>query len=147
VVLPPATFEDTPEAAEHLLRVPGVRVLVDGYNVTLTAKGALSLADQRRWLLDAVSGVAARTGAVFDVVFDGDEEASAPADRSRRLGVQVRFTAADVEADDVLLEMLAALPADLPVVVVSDDRRVREGCRLGGGNVVGVASLVEAFRR
>lgn len=147
VSLPPAVFDDTVDAALHLLRVPGVLVLVDGYNVTLTARGDLALGDQRRWLLDAAAGAAARTGATFRVVFDGSDGASAPADRSRRLGVEVRFTAADVEADDVLLDVVSALPADQPAVVVSDDHRVRDGARRLGANVLGVTQLVEALRR
>lgn len=147
VPLPPAVFEDAPEAVDHLLRVPRALVLVDGYNVTLSARGELALPDQRRWLLDAAAGVAARTGATFHVVFDGDAVASAPADRSRRLGVHVRFTAAGVEADDLLLALVDELPRDHPTVVVSDDRRVRDGARRRGANVVGAAQLVEALRR
>lgn len=147
VPLPPAVFEDAPEAVDHLLRVPRALVLVDGYNVTLSARGELALPDQRRWLLDAAAGVAARTGATFHVVFDGDAVASAPADRSRRLGVHVRFTAAGVEADDLLLALVDELPWDHPTVVVSDDRRVRDGARRRGANVVGAAQLVDALRR
>lgn len=145
--LPPAIFDDTVEAADHLLRVPDVVVLVDGYNVTLSVRGDLALAEQRRWLLDAAAGASARTGAGFQIVFDGDQDASAPADRSRRLGVQARFTAADVEADDVLLELVEALRPDRPVVIVTDDRRVRHRARRLGANVVGVASMVAALRR
>lgn len=147
VPLPPAVFDDAPEAVDHLLRVPRALVLVDGYNVTLSARGELALADQRRWLLDAAAGLAARTGATFQVVFDGDDAASAPSDRSRHLGVHVRFTAAGVEADDVLLALVDELPQDQPAVVVSDDRRVRDGARRLGANVLGVGQLVDALRR
>ena len=143
--LPPAIFDDTAAAAEHLLRLPGVRVLVDGYNVTITSRGGLPLEAQRRWLLDAAAGVAARTGATFDVVFDG-AEAGRPAVGGRALGVQVRFTAPDEEADDVVLDLACRIPARHPVVVVSDDRRVREGAQRLGANVLGVAQLVDVLR-
>lgn len=146
VPLPPAVFDDTTAAAEHLLRVPGALVLVDGYNVTLTTKGELALPDQRRWLLDAVAGAAARTGAEFEIVFDG-AAAGGPAAGPRRLGVHVQFTSAEVEADDVVLALVAGLPLERPVVVVSDDHRVRDGARRLGANVVGVGQLVEALRR
>jgi predicted RNA-binding protein with PIN domain len=145
--LPPAVLDDEPAAAEHLLRLPRVLVLVDGYNVTITARGTASLPDQRRWLVDATAEAAARTGAEFLVVFDGSADEHGPGDGRRRRGVQVRFTAAGVEADDEVLELLVASPAERPVVVVSDDRRVRGGARRLGANVVGVDQLVAALRR
>jgi predicted RNA-binding protein with PIN domain len=145
--LPPAVLDDEPAAAEHLLRLPRVLVLVDGYNVTITARGTASLPDQRRWLVDATAEAAARTGAEFLVVFDGSADEHGPGDGPRRRGVQVRFTAAGVEADDEVLELLVASPAERPVVVVSDDRRVRGGARRLGANVVGVDQLVAALRR
>ena len=143
--LPPAVFDDTVEAAEHLLRLPGVRVLVDGYNVTITSRGGLPLEAQRRWLLDATAGAAARTGATFDVVFDS-ADAGRAAVGGRALGVQVRFTAPGEEADDVVLDLACRIPARHPVVVVSDDRRVREGAQRLGANVLGVAQLVDVLR-
>jgi hypothetical protein len=51
--------------------------------------------------------------------------------------VRVRFTRAEVEADDEILDSIASFPLDRPVVVVSDDRRVRRGARARGANVVG----------
>lgn len=144
--LPPAIFDHTTAAASHLLQVPGMLVLVDGYNVTRSTKDELRLPDQRRWLLDTAAGAAARTGAEFEVVFDG-AAAGRPADGPRRLGVQVRFTSADEEADDALLAIVVALPVGRPVTVVSDDRRVRDGAHRLGANVLGVGQLVEAMRR
>jgi hypothetical protein len=146
VPLPPATFDDTAEAVEHLLRVPGALVLVDGYNVTLATRGELALADQRRWLVDAVGRAAARTGAEFQVVFDG-ADGRPTASHRRHLGVRVRFTQPEVEADDEILALVAGLPSGRPAVVASDDRRVRDGARRLGANVVGVDPLVEALRR
>ena len=143
VRLPPATMDDTAAAAEFLVRVPSVLVLVDGYNVTKRGWPDLSLPEQRRWLLDAASGLAARTGAELVLVFDGDGDAvRAPADRSRRSGVQLRFSPAGVEADDVLLELAAALPVERPIVVASSDRRVQEGARRTGANVVSSDQLL-----
>jgi hypothetical protein len=143
--LPPAVFDDTAAAVDHLLRLPGVLVLVDGYNVTISTRSDLALPAQRRWLLDAAVGVAARTGAELEVVFDGAVGAS-PHDAGRRLGVHVRFTAPDEEADDVLLDLTRHVPDERPVVVVSDDRRVRDGARRLGANVVGVVPFVEVLR-
>lgn len=141
--LPPGTFDDSVEAAEHVVRTPGTRVLVDGYNVTKSAHPELALAEQRRWLADAAASLAARTGARVELVFDGaDDRASAPADRGRRLGVQTRFSAEGIEADDVILELVDALPASVPVVVASDDRRVRDGARHRGANVMSATQFL-----
>ncbi|MCU1374424.1 MAG: hypothetical protein JWO68_1710 [Actinomycetia bacterium] len=148
VPLPPALFDDTVEAADHLLRVLGVVVLVDGYNVTKGAHPELTLVEQQRWLVDALGGLAARCGADLHVVFDGaDDMATAPAQGPRRTAVHVRYTESGVEADDDLLALAADVPAHRAVVVVSDDRRVREGAAALGANVVGAATLTELLRR
>lgn len=145
--LPPAILDDSVEAAEHLLRTEGVVVLVDGYNLTKLARPEMTLVEQRRWLVDAAMETATRTGARFEVVFDGaDDQGSAPADLARRAGVQVRFSPAGVDADDVVLERARA-PGQGPVVVASDDRRVRDGARRLGANVVGAAQLLAAMKR
>jgi predicted RNA-binding protein with PIN domain len=146
--LPPGTFDDSVEAAGHLVRVEGVRVLVDGYNVTKSARPELALSEQRRWLTDAAVELAARTGARVELVFDGaDERPSAPANLGRRQGVQVRFSAEGVEADDLLLELIEGLPRHVPVVVASDDRRVRDGAERRGANVVSTAQLLTVLGR
>ncbi|MCU1485706.1 MAG: hypothetical protein JWN67_2452 [Actinomycetia bacterium] len=148
VPLPPATFDDTVQAADHLVRVPGVVVLVDGYNVSLGAHPELALAEQRAWLLDVLGGLAARCGAEVHVVFDGAEgTATAPAHGPRRTAVHVRYTEAGVEADDDLLALAADVPTHRAVVVVSDDRRVRDGAARLGANVVGSTTLADLLRR
>ncbi|HWH35398.1 MAG TPA: NYN domain-containing protein [Acidimicrobiales bacterium] len=145
---PPGILDDSIEAAEDLMRAAGAWILVDGYNVTKSARPDLGLAEQRRWLTDAVAGLAARTGARFELVFDGaGARASAPADRGRRQGVQVRFTAGGTEADDALLGLVEHLPVGNPVAVVSDDRRVREGVRHRGANMVGAMQFLAVMGR
>ena len=144
--LPPLLLDDSPEAARHLVGLPGVAVLVDGYNTTLTAWPELPLPEQRFRLVDALSELAARTGARPEVVFDGNEVGpSLRSDTSPRSLVRVSFTASDVEADDILIARAGTLP--LPVVVASDDRRVRDGARSAGANVVGVAQLLAVLGR
>jgi len=146
VPLPPAVFDDTVEAADHLTRAPGVVVLVDGYNVSLGAHPELALDEQRAWLVDALGGLAARGGAEVHVVFDG-VEAGAPAVGPRRTAVHVRYTGDGLEADDELLWLAGDVPVHRPVVVVSDDRRVRDGAVRLGANVVGATVLVDLLRR
>ncbi|HEV2766794.1 MAG TPA: NYN domain-containing protein [Acidimicrobiales bacterium] len=146
--LPPGVWEDSAEAADHLVRMQGVLVLVDGYNVTKLARPELSLSEQRRWLADAAAELAARTGARLELVFDGvGHGVSAPADRDRRARVQVRYSPDGVEADDVVIDLVSELAGDRPVVVASDDRRVQEGSRRGGANVMTASQLLAVLRR
>ncbi len=148
VALPPGTFDDSVAAAEHLLRVGQVLVLVDGYNVTKLARPELGLSEQRGWLVDAAVELAARSGAHLELIFDGtDERGSAPADLGRRMGVQVRFSPDGTEADDLLLDLVAVTPVERPVVVASDDRRVQHGARRLGANVITSRQLLAVVRR
>lgn len=144
--LPPMVHDDSPEAAQHLVGLPGVALLVDGYNATLSTWPELPLPEQRLRLIDALAELAARTGARPEVVFDGvDALPEAATTRVLRSRVKVSFTTAEVEADDVLIARAQSLP--LPVVVASDDRRVRDGARAAGANVLGIEQLLAALRR
>ncbi len=142
VALPVGAFDDTPEAALHLLRHPGMTLAVDGYNVSLAGWPTLALSAQRRRLVDALEVLAARTGCAAVVVFDGADVGAGLPGESRPRGVQVRFTAPDVEADDELLALLDALPAERPVTLASSDRRVVDGARRRGANVVSATQLL-----
>ncbi len=140
--VPVGVFDDTPEAALHLLRHPGTTLAVDGYNVSLAGWPTLALSAQRRRLVDALGSLAARTGCGVVVVFDGADVGSGLPGESRPRGVQVRFTAPGVEADDELLALLDALPADRPVTVASSDRRVVDGSRRRGASVISSPQLL-----
>jgi predicted RNA-binding protein with PIN domain len=144
--VPPPLLDESPAAAAHLLRLSGAYVLVDGYNVSMTAWGSVPVAEQRERLLDLLDELHARIGVTPVVVFDGvsaSGAAAAPVGRS----VRVRFTDEGVEADDVLIAMVDEVPAHRPVVVVSSDGRVREGAQRRGANVVGAAQFLAAAGR
>jgi predicted RNA-binding protein with PIN domain len=141
--LPPAVFEDSATAAEHLLRIPGMVLLVDGYNVTLAAWPGTAIPEQRRRLVDALSGLAARTGAEIQVVFDGAEQVEhRPRGLPPRSAVRVRFSPPDVDADDVLIDLCEVLPIGRPVTVATSDRRVQDEVRKRGGNVISTPQLL-----
>lgn len=145
--LPPAVFDDTVEAAAHLIRVPGVLVLVDGYNVAKAVWPDVAPLELRERLVDALSEHEARTGAEIHVVFDGaDLGGPLPRAASRR-HVRVTFSPADVEADDVILDLVDAEPAPRPVVVASSDRRVQDGARTRGANVISSPQLAAVLGR
>lgn len=138
--------EDSAEGLEQLLRTPGVVAVVDGYNVTQEGWPVLEAGDQRATLLPLLGGLQARTGAVVHVVFDGDAEGGRPS-VSSPLPVRVHFSPADLEADDVILDMVRELPTDVPVVVVSSDRRVADGARRLGANAVRSRHLLALLGR
>jgi predicted RNA-binding protein with PIN domain len=141
-------FDDSPEAAEYLVRVPGTVLLVDGYNVSLRAWQDLPIPEQRRRLTDALAELAARTGIDAQVVFDGAEQAGAVAPSGNpRSPVRVRFSAPDVDADEVLIDLVDQLPVQRPIVVATSDRRVQDEVRGRGANVVSATQLLGLLGR
>jgi predicted RNA-binding protein with PIN domain len=145
--LPPAIFDDSAEAAAHLMRVGRMLVLVNGYNVTLSTWQDLPISSQRHRLIDACRELAARSGVEVLVVFDGAEEPGDLPPPVGRAGVRWRFSPPDVEADDVLLALVSDLELDRPVTVASSDRRVRDGARALGANAISTAQLLSVLRR
>lgn len=143
VPLPPGVMADEPDAARHLLRVPGMLVLVDGYNVAHTRWDEDRPSVLREQLLALLSGAAARAKANVHVVFDG--LGGSTLHTSPRAGLRVTFTDEGVEADDVLLGIVASLPLEQKVLVVSSDRRVVDGARALGANVVSSRQLLDAW--
>jgi predicted RNA-binding protein with PIN domain len=147
VPLPGGMLDDSVAAAEHLLRTPNAVLIVDGYNVTMTGWPELGAAEQRRRLVTLLADVAARTSTRVELVFDGAEvdggtiAVPAPA----RQWVRVRFSRPDVEADEVVLDLVAQLPTSRPVIVVSSDNRVREGARRGGANLLYSRQLLDTL--
>ena len=145
--LPPATFDDSVEAAEHLVRVPGMVLVVDGYNVSQAGWPDQPIAEQRRRLADALAELAARTGVDVRVVFDGSEMRMPGVVPTTAKSVRVSFSAPGVEADDEVLELVDHLPLTRPVVVASSDRRVQTGAVRSGANVVSNGQLLGVLRR
>jgi predicted RNA-binding protein with PIN domain len=140
-------FEDSPEAAVHLVRT-GVLLLVDGYNVSLHAWPGVALAHQRHRLISALAELAARSGAAVRVIFDGDEtQAFPPVPGAARAAVRVAFSSPGVDADEVIIEAVERHPAGRAVVVATDDRRVQDEVRRRGANVLTTPQLLGLLRR
>ncbi len=147
VRLPSGVLDDTPDALAALVQVPRMLLLVDGYNVAKTGWPDLDLDLQRDRLVDGLVELEARTGVDVLVVFDGAEQAGPRTATSVPRSVQVRFSPAGVEADDVIIELVADLPASRPVTVVSSDRRVRSAVAGRGANTALASQLVAVLRR
>ncbi len=143
--LPPGVLDETLQAAEHLLTRAGALVLVDGYNVAKLGWPSLELAEQRDALVAALAPVVAVPANEVWVVFDGSD-VDAPRPPARR-GLQVRFSPDGITADDVILDLVDRLPPTRRVVVVSNDRKVRDGARRSGARVVSADHLLAVARR
>ena len=109
-------------ALDRLLAMPNVHMIIDGYNVTKSGYGELSLAEQRTRLIGAVAALVAQRGVETTVVFDGGERP--PAQPAVPRGVRVLFSAADEIADDLIRRLVANEPPGRPLVVVTSDRQV-----------------------
>jgi predicted RNA-binding protein with PIN domain/polyhydroxyalkanoate synthesis regulator phasin len=140
-LLPGGIHDDSAEAARFLVRLPAGVLVVDGYNASLEGWPDQPLAVQRRRLVEGLRNLQARTGVEPVVVFDGAHTSSGPAGSLPR-SVQVRFSPPDVIADDVIVELVAKLPLDRPVVVATSDRELQRRVTALGTNVVGAGRLL-----
>jgi predicted RNA-binding protein with PIN domain len=131
-----------------LVRVPGILLIVDGYNVTISSWPHLELPRQRHQLVDALAELAIRVGLQVHVVFDGADTGNRfgpPAAARRRM--RISFSPDGVDADDVIIDLIDELDTSQPVLVATDDRQVRDAARRRGANVISVAQLLAVLRR
>ena len=143
--VPPGMLEDAPDVLEAMLRTPRAVLVVDGYNVSMLAWGDAPPSQQRERLLSAIGELQLRTRARVIVVFDGADVEGVR--QPRRSGVRVVFSAADEEADAVVVREATALPLDMPVIVASSDNWVAEHAHKGDTRVVSSKTLLRALRR
>lgn len=137
---------DDPALLDQLLELPQVHLVVDGYNVTKTGYGTLSLAEQRTRLVTGLGVLASRTRAEVTCVFDGTTLDVRVVQAGPR-GVRVLFSPEGETADELILRLVRAEPAGRPVVVVSADREVAEGARAAGARPVASTALLRRLDR
>lgn len=130
---------DDPALLDELLRQPWAHLLVDGYNVTKTGFGELTLAEQRRRLVDGLARVAAGTGSEVTCCFDGQPGQAPPAVQAR--GVRVLFSVGEI-ADDLIRRLVAAEPPGRVLVVVTSDQAVARDVEARGAWVVPSTTLL-----
>lgn len=134
---------DDPALLDELLRQPHAHLVVDGYNVTKTAWPQLTLDDQRRRLVEALAGIAARTGAEVTCCFDGQPgQAAMPQPR----GVRVLFSVGEI-ADDLIRRLVRAEPPGRVVIVVTGDRAVARDVTRDGARVLPSTTLLARLQR
>ncbi|HEU5006962.1 MAG TPA: NYN domain-containing protein [Jatrophihabitantaceae bacterium] len=127
-------------ALDRLLAMPEAHLIVDGYNVTMSGYGELTLADQRDRLIAALATLAARRGPEVTVVFDGRTRPAVQPRTPR--GVRVLFSAADEIADDVIRALVAAEPFGRVLVVATSDQQVVVDVRRAGAWTVPSTGLL-----
>jgi predicted RNA-binding protein with PIN domain len=141
-----ALSETDPELLDQLLSLPQSHMVVDGYNVTKTGYPAMPLDKQRLRLLGGLAGLAAQSGAEITCVFDGAELA-APVLLAPPRGVRVLFSKPGQTADELIRQLVRAEPPGRPVVVVSSDREVADGCAVAGARPVASTLLLRRLGR
>jgi len=135
-----------PQRLDHLLSLPNPHLIVDGYNVTISAWGeTLTLEQQRNRLVQGLGAVAAQTNAEITVVFDGADAIFGTKPSAR--GVRVLFSAKGQIADDVVVELARVEPEGRPVIVVSSDQEVATRVRREGAYPVPSPLLVRWLQR
>ncbi len=144
LAIPGGVYGDSDAAAEHLLRSPGVTVLVDGYNVAKLGWPDVELAHQRELCVEAAERLARRWGVSIHIVFDGADVVGAHTS-ARRL-VRVSYSPQGVLADDVLRAEVQALDTARPVVVVTNDQAVLTDVRAAGANTVASDTFLSLAR-
>jgi predicted RNA-binding protein with PIN domain len=141
-----ALLSDDPALLDHLLALPQVHLIVDGYNVTKTGYPDLPLETQRNRLVTGLAALAARSGAEVTCCFDGSSvPGRIPAPGAR--GVRVLFSRPDEIADELIRRLVRAEPTGRPVVVVSSDREVADGVRRAGARPVSATALLRRLDR
>ncbi|MEV0589235.1 NYN domain-containing protein [Nonomuraea sp. NPDC050310] len=141
-----ALADDDPQLFDQIVALPQVHLIIDGYNVTKTGYGTLTLADQRARLMTGLAGLVAQTRIEVTVVFDGAELNAHVAVNAPR-GVRVLFSQPGEIADDLIRQLVRAEPPGRAVAVVSSDREVAESVRKMGARPVPSALLLRRLGR
>lgn len=143
--VPKGRLPSDPQTLDEWLSAPGVRLLIDGYNVTM-AKGGfgdLRLETQRERLVTELTTLVAMKQVPTTVVFDGKDVGRHPA-RGKKGPVRVQYSKDEI-ADDHLVAVVQRSPGT-PVVVVTSDRELRGRVEELGANVATSPQLLALIR-
>ncbi len=137
-----------PSVVDDVLTVPGIHVIVDGYNVTKLGYPTLTLEEQRGRLLSGLGTLAARaSGAELTCVFDATTANARPAAVAAPRGVRVLFSAVGELADELIVRLAGGEPDGRPLVVVTNDREVIAAVSRAGGESLPSEALIRRLER
>lgn len=140
--------DDDPTVIDEVLAVPGMHLIVDGYNVTKRGYGRLTLQAQRERLLSGLGSLAGRNPeSELTVVFDATAVVARPIGVAMPRGVRVLFSRPGQLADEEIVRLVRMEPEGRPVVVVTSDREVAENCVAAGARAVPSAALLARLDR
>jgi predicted RNA-binding protein with PIN domain len=146
--LPPAIFYDSFEAADHLVQMPGILLIVDGHNVTNLSSPDVELSRQRHQLMSGLARLAKRTGPQVHVVFEqADLSGWLEPPELDRSQMRVSFSPDGVPSDRVIRDLIDQLHPAQAVVLASNNRELQEWVRRHGGNVVSLHQLLAVLTR
>lgn len=138
--------EDDPVLLDHLLALPQLHLIIDGYNVTKGGYPSLTLETQRKRLLGGLGALVAQNRVEVTCVFDGAELTTPPPVAAPR-GVRVLFSDPGETADDMIRRLVRAEPQGRALVVVSSDREIVDDVRRSGARPVPSTMLLRRLER
>jgi hypothetical protein len=120
--VPSGVVLDSADGVRFLLCIPGVLVVVDGYNVAKQGVATDDLAGQRAAVANRCVELAHRYGTAFIVVFDGDSSVVGSPSNTR--SIRVIFSPTGTTADELIAAIVDRTAPTRQLVVVSSDRAV-----------------------
>ncbi|CAO5173870.1 RNA-binding protein containing a PIN domain [Frankia sp. AiPs1] len=140
--------DDDPTLIDEALTVPGVHLIVDGYNVTKRGYGQLALHSQRERLLSGLSALVGRhPDSEVTVVFDATAVVARPVGVTMPRGVRVLFSRPGRLADEEIVRLVKLEPEGRPVVVVTSDREVADNSAAAGARALPSDALLARLDR
>ncbi|SNQ51235.1 conserved hypothetical protein [Frankia canadensis] len=140
--------DDDPTLIDEVLAVPGVHLIVDGYNVTKRGYGQLTLQAQRERLLSGLGALAGRNpDSEITAVFDATAVVARPVGVTMPRGVRVLFSRPGRLADDEIVRLVRLEPEGRPVFVVTSDREVADNSTAAGARAVPSSALLARLTR
>lgn len=128
-------------------------IILDAYNVIhrlpeLSGKLKISLQEGRKALLNFMvdwKRSMGHKGNVY-IVYDGQDGVFNP-ELSKAWGIKCIFTSSKEEADDRIISMIRRAPKASEIIVVSDDGKVVNGCKVYGAKTESAAFLKRKRKR
>jgi predicted RNA-binding protein with PIN domain len=143
--VPKGRLPEDPQTLYEWLSADGVRLLIDGYNVTKSEGGFgdLSLEGQRERLIDEVSKLVARKRVPTTIVFDGSEVGPGTGHRPRG-AVKVEYSLPGEIADDHLVALLGT--GTEATILVTSDRDLQSRAEALGATIASSTQLLALIR-